>query len=112
VGRSGAGKTTLVNLLPRFYDVVGGRITIDGRDIRDVSLASLRAQIGIVPQETVLFSDTVLENIRYGRLDATRAEIEAAAAAANAHDFIREELPDGYATRVGERGIKLRANGS
>lgn len=107
VGPSGAGKTTLVNLIPRFYDVVDGRITIDGCDIRDVDLKSLRAQIGIVPQETILFSDTVLENIRYGRLQATPAAIEAAAVAANAHHFILNDLPQGYDTLVGERGVKL-----
>ena len=107
VGPSGAGKTTLVNLIPRFYDVVGGRVLIDGYDIRDVALNSLRDQIGIVPQETILFSDTVLANIRYGKLDATQAEIAAAAQAANAHDFIVNDLPDGYETLVGERGVKL-----
>ena len=107
VGPSGVGKTTLVNLIPRFYDPSGGRITIDGTDIRQVTLRSLRDQIGIVPQETMLFSDTVANNIRYGRLDATQAEVEAAARAANAHDFIVGELPDGYETQVGERGIKL-----
>ena len=107
VGPSGAGKTTLVNLIPRFYDVLNGRILIDDQDIRDVNLESLREQIGIVPQETILFSETVYENIRYGKLDATQAEVEAAAKAANAHDFIENELPDGYETMVGERGIKL-----
>ena len=107
VGPSGAGKSTLVNLVPRFYDVGVGRITIDGHDVRDVTLHSLRAQIGLVPQETTLFSDTVRANIRYGRLEATQEEIEAAARAANAHDFIVEELSDGYDTRVGERGVKL-----
>lgn len=106
VGPSGAGKSTLVNLIPRFYDVSEGRILIDGYDIREVQIRSLREQIGIVPQETVLFSGTVIDNIRYGRLDATMAQIEAAARAANAHDFILE-LPDGYETIVGERGIKL-----
>ncbi|RME73658.1 MAG: ATP-binding cassette domain-containing protein [Chloroflexi bacterium] len=106
VGPSGAGKTTLVNLIPRFYDVSAGRITIDGVDIRQVTLSSLREQIGIVPQEPVLFSDTIAENIRYGRLDASPADIEAAARAANAHEFI-VRLPQGYATPVGERGIKL-----
>ena len=107
VGPSGAGKTTLVNLIPRFYDPSGGRITIDGQDARQVTLHSLRDQIGIVPQETLLFSDTIAANIRYGKLDATQDELEAAAQAANAHDFITNELPDGYETHVGERGIKL-----
>jgi subfamily B ATP-binding cassette protein MsbA len=106
VGPSGAGKTTLVNLIPRFYDVTDGRITIDGYDIREITGLSLRRQIGIVPQETTLFSDTVAENIRYGKLDADQAELEAAAKAANAHDFIMD-MPDGYQTLVGERGIKL-----
>ncbi|NKQ37680.1 MAG: ABC transporter ATP-binding protein [Chloroflexi bacterium] len=107
VGPSGAGKSTLISLIPRFYDVADGRITIDGHDVRDMQLLSLRRQIGIVPQETTLFSDTVYENIRYGKLEATEAEIETAAKAANAHDFILNELPDGYATLVGERGVKL-----
>ncbi|HIP70033.1 MAG TPA: ATP-binding cassette domain-containing protein [Anaerolineae bacterium] len=107
VGPSGAGKSTLISLIPRFYDAADGRITIDGHDVRDVQLLSLRRQIGIVPQETTLFSDTVYENIRYGKLEATEAEIKAAAKAANAHDFILNELPDGYATMVGERGVKL-----
>jgi subfamily B ATP-binding cassette protein MsbA len=107
VGPSGAGKSTLVNLIPRFYDVENGRILIDGVDVRDVTVKSLRQQIGIVPQETILFSDTVLENIRYGNLEATQAEIEQAARAANAHDFIMNDLPDGYQTMVGERGVKL-----
>lgn len=107
VGPSGAGKTTLANLIPRFFDPSAGRIAIDGYDLRQVTLRSLRDQIGIVPQETILFSDTVAANIRYGKLDATQDEIEAAARAANAHDFILGELPDGYDTQVGERGIKL-----
>ncbi len=107
VGPSGVGKTTLVNLIPRFYDPSRGCITIDGRDVRQVTIHSLREQIGIVPQETLLFSDTIANNIRYGKLDASPAEIEAAARAANAHDFIVNELPDGYDTQVGERGIKL-----
>ncbi|HEY8535521.1 MAG TPA: lipid A export permease/ATP-binding protein MsbA [Vicinamibacterales bacterium] len=106
VGRSGAGKTTLVNLLPRFYDVTGGAIRIDGIDIRDVTLASLRAQIGIVTQETILFDDTIAANIAYGRPDASREAIEAAARAAHAHEFIRT-LPEGYDTVIGERGQRL-----
>jgi subfamily B ATP-binding cassette protein MsbA len=106
VGPSGAGKTTLVNLIPRFYDVTAGCITIDGHDLRQVTRLSLRKQIGIVPQEAVLFSDTIRTNISYGRLEATQVEIEAAARAANAHEFI-VSMPQGYDTRVGERGIKL-----
>ena len=106
VGPSGAGKSTIANLIPRFYDVTAGAIRIDGHDIRDVTLKSLREQIGIVPQETMLFSTTVRENIRYGRLDATDEEVVAAAKAANADDFIRA-LPNGYDTKVGERGMNL-----
>ena len=106
VGRSGAGKTTMVNLLPRFYDVTGGVILMDGIDIRDVRLASLRAQIGIVTQETVLFDDTIAANIAFGRPKATRADIEAAARAAHAHEFITG-LDDGYETEIGERGQRL-----
>jgi ATP-binding cassette, subfamily B, bacterial MsbA len=106
VGRSGAGKTTLVNLLPRFYDVSAGAIFIDGIDVRQVTLASLRQQIGIVTQETVLFDDTIATNIAYGSPQATRPEIEAAARAANAHDFITG-LPTGYETMIGERGQRL-----
>ena len=106
VGRSGAGKTTLVNLLPRFYDVTGGQISIDGVDVREVALPSLRRQIGIVTQETVLFDDTVAGNIAYGRPGATQAEIEGAARAANAHDFIAT-LERGYQTVIGERGQRL-----
>ena len=106
VGRSGAGKTTLVNLLPRFYDVTGGAILIDGRDIRDVTLASLRAQIGIVTQEVVLFDDTIAGNIAYGTPGASMDQIEAAARAANAHDFIASQ-PEGYQTMIGERGQRL-----
>jgi ATP-binding cassette, subfamily B, bacterial MsbA len=107
VGLSGAGKTTLVNLLPRFYDVTGGAILIDGVDIRDVTLASLRKQIGIVTQETVLFDDTIANNIAYGLPDATPAAIEAAARAAHAHEFIVRDLPNKYETRIGERGQRL-----
>jgi ATP-binding cassette, subfamily B, bacterial MsbA len=106
VGRSGAGKTTLVNLLPRFYDVTTGAILIDGRDVRDVTLASLRSQIGLVTQETVLFDDTVAANIAYGLPQATREAIEAAARAAHAHDFILA-LDHGYETTIGERGQRL-----
>jgi subfamily B ATP-binding cassette protein MsbA len=106
VGRSGAGKTTLVNLVPRFYDVTGGRILVDGTDIRDVTVASLRAQIGIVTQETILFDDSVSRNIAYGRPEASVQEIEAAARAAHAHEFI-VNLPQGYDTFIGERGQRL-----
>jgi subfamily B ATP-binding cassette protein MsbA len=106
VGRSGAGKTTLVNLIPRFYDVTGGAILIDGVDVRDVTLASLRAQIGIVTQETILFDDTVAANIAYGRPSATREEIEQAARAAHAHEFITA-LARGYDSTIGERGQRL-----
>ncbi|WP_333839823.1 ABCB family ABC transporter ATP-binding protein/permease [Pelomicrobium sp.] len=106
VGHSGAGKSTLARLLFRFYDVTGGRITIDGIDIRDVTQASLRAAIGIVPQDTVLFNDSIFYNIQYGRPDASREEVVAAARAAHLHEFI-ERLPDGYETQVGERGLKL-----
>ena len=106
VGRSGAGKTTLVNLLPRFYDVSGGRIAFDGVDIRDVTLASLREQIGIVTQETVLFDESVASNIAYGFSGASRDQIEAAARAAHAHEFI-VGLPRRYDTVIGERGQRL-----
>ena len=106
VGPSGAGKSTLFNLIPRFYDPSAGQVCVDGHDLRAVTLASLRAQIGIVPQETHLFSGTVRENLRYGKLDATDAELEAAARAANAEEFI-QRLPRGYDTRVGEKGVKL-----
>jgi subfamily B ATP-binding cassette protein MsbA len=106
VGLSGAGKTTLVNLIPRFYDVAGGGIFVDGQDVRDVNLRSLRAQIGIVTQDTVLFDDTIAANIAYGRPEATDAEIEAAASAAHAHEFI-VSLAEGYGTSIGERGQRL-----
>jgi subfamily B ATP-binding cassette protein MsbA len=106
VGKSGAGKTTLVNLLPRFYDVSSGGILIDGVDLRDVSLASLRQQIGFVTQETVLFDDTVANNIAYGSPKASRAEVEGAARAAHAHEFVTG-LPRGYETMIGERGQRL-----
>lgn len=103
VGPTGAGKTTIINLIPRFYDVTGGAVKIDGIDVRDVTVDSLRAQIGIVLQDTFLFSDTVMENIRYGRLDATDDDVIAAAKMVAAHDFI-ERLPQGYQTILGERG--------
>ena len=106
VGPSGAGKSTVASLLPRFYDVTDGSITIDGEDIRRVTLDSLREQVGIVPQETVLFNGSVYDNILYGRLDATKEEVEAAAKAANAHNFIME-LPNGYQTMLGDRGVNI-----
>jgi subfamily B ATP-binding cassette protein MsbA len=106
VGMSGGGKTTLVNLIPRFYDVNNGRILIDGQDIRDVTISSLRGQIGIVTQQTILFNDTVKNNIAYGDIDKSEAEIVAAAKAANAHDFITN-LPNGYDTVIGEQGAKI-----
>ena len=106
VGPSGAGKSTISRLLFRFYDVTGGRITIDGQDIRDVTQKSLRAAIGMVPQDTVLFNDTIRYNIRYGRWEASDAEVEEAARLAQIDDFIRLS-PEGYDTEVGERGLKL-----
>ncbi len=106
VGPTGAGKSTLVNLLPAFYEATSGRITIDGKDIREISLASLREQISVVSQEAFLFNGTVRENILYGKLDATDEELFAAARAANCHEFITL-LPNGYDSRVGERGVKL-----
>src|SRR6185503_10964749 len=106
VGPSGAGKSTISRLLFRFYEVSGGRISIDGQDIRDVTQKSLRAAIGMVPQDTVLFNDTIRYNIRYGRWEATDAEVEEAARLAQIDDFIRLS-PKGYDTEVGERGLKL-----
>jgi len=106
VGSSGAGKSTLVHLIPRFFDVTGGRILIDEHDVRDVTLASLRSQVGIVTQETVLFNDTVRNNIAYGQPHVPQRDVEAAARAALAHDFILA-LPSGYDTVVGERGVRL-----
>jgi ATP-binding cassette subfamily B protein len=106
VGASGSGKSTLARLLFRFYDVDAGRITIDGQDIRDVQQESVRAAIGVVPQDTVLFNDTIYYNVAYGRPDATREEIERAARAAHIADFI-ERLSDKWETTVGERGLKL-----
>ncbi|HEX8145571.1 MAG TPA: ABC transporter ATP-binding protein [Pyrinomonadaceae bacterium] len=106
VGPSGAGKTTLLSLIPRLYDPTAGRVLVDGHDLRSLRLSSLREQIAVVPQEVEMFGASVRENIRYGRLDATDAEIKEAARAANAHEFITE-LPQGYDTQVGERGVKL-----
>lgn len=106
VGSSGAGKTTLCSLIPRFYDVTSGSIKIDGEDVRDVTLKSLRSNIGIVQQDVYLFSGTIYENILYGRPDATREEVIAAAKNANAHEFIMA-MPDGYDTDIGQRGVKL-----
>jgi len=106
VGPSGSGKSTLTNLIPRFYDVTAGRILIDGTDVRDVTLESLRSQIGMVLQESFLFNMTIRENICYGRADATEEEMIAAAKAACAHDFIME-FPNGYETEIGERGTRL-----
>ena len=106
VGSSGAGKSTLVHLLPRFFDVTAGRILVDGHDVRDVTLASLRSQIGIVTQDTVLFNDTVRNNIAYGQPHVPLKDVEGAARAALAHDFILA-LPSGYDTVIGERGVRL-----
>lgn len=106
VGMSGGGKSTIVGLIPRFYDVISGAVRIDGYDLRDVKIKSLRDQIGIVMQDSILFSDSVKSNILMGKPDATDEEVFAAAIAANAHDFIKE-LPEGYDTTVGERGVKL-----
>jgi subfamily B ATP-binding cassette protein MsbA len=106
VGGSGAGKSTMVHLIPRFFDVTGGRIVVDGIDIRDLSLASLRAQIGIVAQETMLFNDTVRNNIAYGQPSVSQHDVEQAAKAALAHDFILR-MPEGYETVIGERGFRL-----
>ncbi len=106
VGPTGAGKSTISRLLFRFYDVTGGRVLIDGQDVREVTQDSVRAAIGVVPQDTVLFNDTIRYNIAYGRIGATQAEVERAARAAQVHDFVLG-LPEGYDTRVGERGLKL-----
>jgi ATP-binding cassette, subfamily B, bacterial MsbA len=106
VGSSGAGKTTLVHLIPRFFDVTAGRLTVDGRDVRETSLASLRSQIGVVAQDTVLFNDTVRNNIAYGQPGVPQRAVEAAAQAALAHDFIMD-LPNAYETVIGERGVRL-----
>jgi ATP-binding cassette, subfamily B, bacterial MsbA len=106
VGHTGSGKTSLINLIPRFYDVEGGRLTVDGRDVRDLTLESLRANIGVVLQETFLFGTTIRENIRYGRLEATDEEVEAAAREAHAHEFIMA-LPKGYESSIGESGSMI-----
>lgn len=106
VGPSGAGKSTLLNLLPRFYEATAGAITIDGLDVRDVTLASLRAQIGVVTQQTILFNDTVRHNVAYGRLEASEAEISAALQAAHAYDFVAA-MPQGLDTLIGEQGVRL-----
>jgi ATP-binding cassette subfamily B multidrug efflux pump len=106
VGHTGAGKTSIINLLSRFYDVTSGSIRIDGTDVRDVTLDSLRQQIGIVLQDTFIFSGTIMENIRFGRLDASDEEVIAAAKAVRAHEFI-VRMPEGYHTEVKERGARL-----
>ena len=106
VGPSGAGKSTISRILFRFYDVNGGRVLIDGQDVRDVTQASLRANVGIVPQDTVLFNDSIRYNIHYGRVEATDDEIVKAAKLAQIHDFV-DSLPEGYDSDVGERGLKL-----
>jgi subfamily B ATP-binding cassette protein MsbA len=106
VGPSGAGKSTLLNLLPRFYELTAGSIQIDGQDIRNLTLDSLRAQIGVVTQQTILFNDTVRHNVRYGRLDASEADIIAALKAAHAYDFVMA-LPEGLDTVIGEQGVRL-----
>ena len=106
IGATGSGKTSLVNLIPRFYDVTEGAVLVDGQDVRKLDLVSLRRQIGIVLQTSLLFSDSIRENIAYGRPDASEDEIIAAAKAAQAHEFITE-MPEGYETVVGERGITL-----
>jgi ABC-type multidrug transport system fused ATPase/permease subunit len=106
VGTSGAGKSTVLNLVPRFWDVTGGRVLVDGKDVRDLTQSSLRRAMAIVQQDTFLFNDTVLNNIRYGRPEANVEDVEAAAQAANAHEFITG-MPEGYDTMVGERGVKL-----
>jgi subfamily B ATP-binding cassette protein MsbA len=106
VGPSGAGKSTIASLVPRFYDTTSGTIDVDGIDIKTVTLTSLREQVGIVPQETLLFNGSVYDNIKYGRLDATKEEIIDAAKAANAHEFITN-LPQGYETMLGDRGVNI-----
>src|SRR5690606_12185718 len=110
VGRSGAGKTTLLNLIPRFYEPDEGRVLVDGVDVRDVTLRSLREQIAVVPQDVYLFNTSIMENIRYGRLEASDEEVIEAAIAANVDEFATR-LPDGYDTVIGERGVKLSGGG-
>jgi ATP-binding cassette subfamily B protein len=106
MGKTGSGKSTIINLIPRFYDTSAGRVLIDGHDVRDVQIESLRSQIGIVLQDTTLFSGSIRENIAYGRPDASEAEVIAASEAAQAHAFI-SSFPDGYETVIGERGVTL-----
>jgi ATP-binding cassette subfamily B protein len=106
IGHTGSGKTTLASLIPRFYDVQAGRVTIDGTDVRDVTVTSLRREIGVIPQDPFLFSATVRENLAFGRPDASDEELEHAARLAQAHEFV-DQLPDGYDTVIGERGITL-----
>lgn len=105
MGHTGSGKSTIINLIGRFYDIKSGDITIDGKDVREVTLQSLREQIGIVLQDTFIFSGTIRDNIRFGRLDATDKEVEEVAKAVDAHDFIMK-LPGGYETEVEERGVR------
>src|SRR5690606_32971568 len=106
IGPTGSGKSTLINLIPRFYDATSGRVLIDGHDVRDIRQHNLRHHVGSVMQESLLFSTTIAGNIAYGRPDATQEEIEAAAKAARAHDFILS-FPEGYETKVGERGVTV-----
>ncbi len=106
VGTSGVGKTTLCSLIPRFYEVSEGQVYLDGIELRDIRLSSLRGNVGVVQQDVYLFAGTVFDNIRYGKPDASRDEVIAAAEKANAHDFIMQ-LPDGYDTDIGQRGVKL-----
>ena len=108
VGETGAGKSTFAKLVARFHDPTAGRVLVDGHDVRDVTARSLRSQMGIVPQEAFLFSGTIGDNIAFGKPDATAAEVEAAARAVHAHDFIAA-LPDGYETQIGERGVQISA---
>ena len=106
LGSTGSGKSTLVNLIPRFYDVTSGQVTVDKRDVRSMDLATLRSGMGIVPQDTILFSGTIKDNIRWGKEDATDEEIIEAARVAQAHEFIMS-FPEGYDTQLGQRGVNL-----